>query len=1021
MALLTRVIVGLEADDRKLRAGLSRAGRATDDFNRKLSRTAGQIGRVFRAAAIGATAGLTLAARQFAQIEKALLTTASSTGRTLAQIETQYLDTISRIRVRTGVEGAAIADGLTKALSSGFEGDAARELVDQASRAVAAGVSESVAELVSSTTTVLTAFRSEGNSVAETMDRIIRTAQIGEGEVTEFGNVFKSVSGQLANAGLGLDSVAAALATISRVAPSVSEAGTQLRAFVQQLQRVKTRDALAETFGISVADIEGFLRADDLQGLIGLFDDLFIDIFTVPVDQVRAQLEKTAPAARQAVLESLLREGRSLETFGEAFRSTEAVQGLISLVTQTDVLAENLVTLSGATGTIDKAFENFDGTLTQIAGSSLQLFQVAIESAFRDSFREIPTQQLEEFQQVIRNLGIAAGNLVQFLVELTVTVYRHRDAIVLAVKAWLLWKAAAFVGGVLATLGALGTLIVTLAKNFRALAASLIATTLPFVAFLTAGAAIGLLVSNWEQALDFLKATVRSFVAAFELLFGRVVLIGTQAAQAVFEAFDNALTAVANLGNAVIEALNKVRALIGGDRIEFMFTVDRSTAQALEASAVEQAASVAGLIAMRDMAYVEQQQALVDLGDAFVSDLGTIFDKGRQLLSGEIINLDAQSIATPSFNVPPTAPQLAAEASGRVAASLTDESNKIFDGVGMTLQTRLGEQPDERHLQPATWSGIGMALVTTAAAECWWRAYVGNLFGSLFSAIGGAAGGGLFSAEHGGVVPGPPGQPRLILAHGGEEYLGVNGERGDGRGGVTIMQQFNGGLTAQQRQEVASMGRELAGSVRAEFRRAANSRVCLMPTFLGQQIITPVVFEHVRRRFVGDTISLDRNIIETRAHRWLIGVNLEPDVGGVNMLGPVMEAHKMEMGISTAFDFPVVQHPGIVLPNSTYEVHQAVSAGATTLLYSCASGHPDRRAVSSGTGTQVYVATKAAVTAGGTQNIAVCKPTLMAAAAADDLIDFHGDMRVAYSPTGTDRYTYESGSVIRIGIDLEDV
>ena len=39
--------------------------------------------------------------------------------------------------------------------------------------------------------------------------------------------------------------------------------------------------------------------------------------------------------------------------------------------------------------------------------------------------------------------------------------------------------------------------------------------------------------------------------------------------------------------------------------------------------------------------------------------------------------------------------------------------------------------------------------------------------------------------KHGGVVPGAPGEPRLVMAHGGEEYLGVNGERA-GRGGGTI-------------------------------------------------------------------------------------------------------------------------------------------------------------------------------------------------------------------------------------------
>ena len=107
---------------------------------------------------------------------------------------------------------------------------------------------------------------------------------------------------------------------------------------------------------------------------------------------------------------------------------------------------------------------------------------------------------------------------------------------------------------------------------------------------------------------------------------------------------------------------------------------------------------------------------------------------------------------------------------------------------------------------------IGAALVQSLQA-----ALIDSILGSLFSALGSAfpALGGGFA--EGGMVPGPPGAPRLILAHGGEEVLTEDQQRGGGRGSIVIQQQFNGGLTAQQRQEVASMGRELAGSVRAEF------------------------------------------------------------------------------------------------------------------------------------------------------------------------------------------------------------
>ena len=46
--------------------------------------------------------------------------------------------------------------------------------------------------------------------------------------------------------------------------------------------------------------------------------------------------------------------------------------------------------------------------------------------------------------------------------------------------------------------------------------------------------------------------------------------------------------------------------------------------------------------------------------------------------------------------------------------------------------------------------------------------------------------------KHGGFVPGPPGTPQLVMAHGGEEFLGVGGSRRSGAPVINVVNHLHG-------------------------------------------------------------------------------------------------------------------------------------------------------------------------------------------------------------------------------------
>lgn len=94
-------------------------------------------------------------------------------------------------------------------------------------------------------------------------------------------------------------------------------------------------------------------------------------------------------------------------------------------------------------------------------------------------------------------------------------------------------------------------------------------------------------------------------------------------------------------------------------------------------------------------------------------------------------------------------------------------------------------------------------------------------------------------------------------------------------------------------------------------------------TFLGSGVATPAVPGSRIRKWTNESLTLTRHTLTNEAHQWLWTVTMQVDKGD-RRLGARLLTHMARHEDGTPFDFPMMQHIGVVVP----EVSIAVTANA---------------------------------------------------------------------------------------------
>lgn len=103
-----------------------------------------------------------------------------------------------------------------------------------------------------------------------------------------------------------------------------------------------------------------------------------------------------------------------------------------------------------------------------------------------------------------------------------------------------------------------------------------------------------------------------------------------------------------------------------------------------------------------------------------------------------------------------------------------------------------------------------------------------------------------------------------------------------------------------------------------------------MYTFLGSGIATPAIPGSRIRKWTNESLTLSRHTLTNEAHQWLWTVTMQADKGD-RRLGARLHTHMARHEDGTPFDFPMIQHIGVVIPSDAIAVTANAAAAASSI------------------------------------------------------------------------------------------
>jgi TP901 family phage tail tape measure protein len=166
-----------------------------------------------------------------------------------------------------------LADALFFLASAGLKTSQIMPTLEASAKASAAGLGET-ADVAKLTANVLNAYAGSGIKAANVTDILVAAVREGSADTDEFGTAIGRILPIASAAGVGFDSIAASLASLSNVGLDVNEGVTAMRGLLQAL--VAPSSAAAQTMasiGLNAQDLLDSLKQDGLIATIRVLDE----------------------------------------------------------------------------------------------------------------------------------------------------------------------------------------------------------------------------------------------------------------------------------------------------------------------------------------------------------------------------------------------------------------------------------------------------------------------------------------------------------------------------------------------------------------------------------------------------------------------------------------------------------------------------------------------------------------------------------------------------------------------------
>jgi TP901 family phage tail tape measure protein len=524
-----RAYVELYSDNNKLSRGLKAAQAKIRNFSRSVN----ILGRQMLAASMIMAAPLVGGTKIYADFEQQMAQVS-----TMLDNPAEYMDTfrqgIRDMAVEFGEGTDTLAKGLYDILSASIDPAKALDVLAVSAKAAKAGLTDTgiAADAI---TTILNSYGLSADHAQSVSDLLFATVKRGKTTFAELAPSIGLVATTAASAGIGLEEVGAALATMTRNGVKTDNAVTALNAILSSfLKPEKDAAEYARSLGFEMSSVT--LKAEGLRGV-------FNRIKNLPPDAV-----------------------------SKLFPNIRALRGVLPALKNMTGYAQDIDVMKNRAGLTDSAFAKMAKTLTMLGGKLKQLGILALSY-----IGEALADELQKAGKAILDVGKFIVNFIRNNKALVVTIAKVTIGVALVSGILLaLGSAAGLVafalGGLASIIGGLATAIgfvVSIIGGLVSFAALFLSWPLLIASAVTAAVAAFV---DWGKVLEWVKTKLAplkdkffeiwnaikgalmagDFAAAFKVVTASVKLIWDKFVLFLADKWDwvitNFLLAIAGLG-----------------------------------------------------------------------------------------------------------------------------------------------------------------------------------------------------------------------------------------------------------------------------------------------------------------------------------------------------------------------------------------------------------------------------------------------------------------------------------------
>lgn len=476
MATLASLVVKIVADATAFQQGLASAQKAIGSFQQGAAKVGSLMADAGKKLTIGVTAPLigigtaaAIAATDFDREMRNIQSISKASDAEIAQLS-QTIMAMAQDITKTTDSAANLAAGFYQIQSSGFAGNDALKVLEASTKAASAGLTSTdvAAKAILAT---LNAYGMSAEQATHVSDVLFKTVDIGVLSFEELAMNLGDIVGTGNVAGVSIEQLGAAMATMTKGGISAAEAATALNQLMLSfISPSKEAQKAAEALGIELS-----AQALASKGLGGAMAEV---------------LEKT---------------GGSAEAMAALFPNVRALKAALALTRgEMKPFAADLEAIGGAAGATEKAFEiqtrSFDAQMKNLRNTLNVLF---IELG-------------KTLLPIVIDIAKALIPLVQGFAKLPEPVKKF--IVVAGMIAAALGPILVIVGQVISAIGAIGGVVSSLAGVIGpAVAAIAVALGPVGMAILAIIAAVGLLYlawrNNWLGIRDFINNLIPQIVA----------------------------------------------------------------------------------------------------------------------------------------------------------------------------------------------------------------------------------------------------------------------------------------------------------------------------------------------------------------------------------------------------------------------------------------------------------------------------------------------------------------------------